>query len=780
MMDKINIEIDGKTVAVEPGAMVIEAADNNGIYIPRFCYHKKLSIAANCRMCLVDVEKAPKPLPACATPVTAGMIVRTRSKRALEAQRAVMEFLLINHPLDCPICDQGGECELQDLAMGYGKDISRYTEGKRTVKDKDIGPLIATEMTRCIQCTRCVRFGEEVAGVREMGGVNRGEHLEIGTYLDHSMSSEISGNIIDLCPVGALTSKPSRFKARAWELQQRSTIAAHDALGSHMNLHVRRDQVIRVVPKENESLNETWLSDRDRFSYTGLESSDRLKQPMIKREGRWEEVDWQMALEQTAAGLQHVVDHHGPSQLAALASPNATLEEFYLLQKIMRALGSENIDHRLRQTDFSYQDAMPLFPGLQAGEIADIENADRILIMGSDIHHEVPLFGQRVRKAQLAGAQVQVINPLAFDYHFAVTEQAVVSPAQMLKTLASIANALNITGVPQLAANKTATAMAQNLSQGQKIMIVLGAIAQQHPQATLIKHIAKLIADHCAGKVVILTEGSNTAGASLAGMLPHRGVAGQKIENPGLNATDFWQGLKGYVLFDVEPALDSAEPARAMAALNKADFVVAFSTFASADLLEIADVILPIAPFTETSGTRVNMAGLSQSFTAVNKPYAQVRPGWKVLRVLGNILELDGFDYEDSLQVQAEVQLALDQRVEPPIANVPKDLIFPDGPELARITTWPIYRIDPLTRRAMPLQGTVLNPAPAVYMNKELAQQLGVQAGQDFTVRQGQGSATLPVVVTSGVPTDCVYIPAGFPETAGLGASFGAIEIVRS
>ncbi len=771
-MDKFNIEIDGKTIEADPGSMLIEAADNNGIHIPRFCYHKKLSVAANCRMCLVEVEKAPKPLPACATPVTAGMIVRTRSKKALEAQRAVMEFLLINHPLDCPICDQGGECELQDVAMGYGKDLSRYTEGKRTVKDKNIGPLISTEMTRCIQCTRCVRFGEEVAGFREMGGMNRGEHLEIGTYLDHNLQSEVSGNIIDLCPVGALTSKPFRFKARAWELQQRPSIAPHDALGSNINVHLRRGEVMRVVPRDNESINETWLSDRDRFAYTGLNSDDRLMQPMIKRKGVWETVDWSLALEQAAIGLKEIINLEGADELAALASTQSTLEELYLLQKIMRCLGSPHVDHRVRQIDFSCQDAMPLFPGLYQS-IEQIEHADQILILGSNIHHDMPLLALRIRKAQVHGAKVHAINPLPFTYHFDVQHDCVCDPQDMIILLMGIAAALNISLGVEASISDTAKAIATDLQSGKRVTILLGVLVEHHPQSSLIRHLAKLIADQCLGQVGLLTEGPNAAGAWLAGMVPHRQAAGKKANKMGQDAAQLCETpKKGYVLFNLEP-LDIGQT-NVMQTLKAAKFVIALTSFKQADLLDVADVILPIAPFTETVGTFVNLTGLWQSFTAVSKPFGEVRPGWKVLRVLGNLLELPGFDYEDAFAIRDELKAQVDAFTPDAPAPLPA-ITKPSAQEgLVRVGHWPIYRGDPLVRRAQPLQDSGLNGSVAAFVHPALAVRLKLTVGQHVIVQQSHAHIQLPLQVDERLPMNVVYIPAGYSETAIL-ADYAAV-----
>ena len=639
-MSDIEIEIDGQSLKAKPNQMVIQVADEAGIYIPRFCYHKHLTVAANCRMCLVEVEKSPKTLPACATPVMPGMKVFTRSPKALAAQKAVMEFLLINHPLDCPICDQGGECELQDLSLGFGSADSNYNEGKRAVKDKDIGPLISTEMTRCIQCTRCVRFGDEIAGLRELGATGRGEHMEIGTYVEHAIQSEVSGNIIDLCPVGALTSKPFRFTARAWELQQFPTISAHDCIGSNIYAHTRNGKVMRVVPRENKGLNETWISDRDRFAYEALYHADRLTVPHIRVGNTWQETDWQTALEFAAEGLQKVIAANGAEQVGALASPNSTVEEFYLLQKLLRQLGSSHIDHRLRQTDFADQDAMPLFPGLGAS-LAELENADVILLVGSNIQKEQPMASLRVRKAFRKGASIISVNMLDYRFNFDVVEKYIVAPHDFLDGLTHAANS-------------------NYLANGKKVHIILGALALNHPDAAHIRKCVTEIAERCNGVVSILTEGANAAGAWLAGAIPHRLAAGQADAKAGLNARAlFTIPRQAYLLLNVEPELDCAEPVTAMRALERAEFVVSFSVFDSAALRHVAKVIFPVAPFTETSGTFVNAAGDWQSFRGVATAVGESRPAWKVLRVMGNLLQAEGFEYNSSEDVLEELKACL-------------------------------------------------------------------------------------------------------------------------
>lgn len=785
-MSDIEIEIDGKKCQAKPNAMVIQVADEAGIYIPRFCYHKHLSIAANCRMCLVEVEKAPKPMPACATPVMAGMKVFTKSAKALAAQKAVMEFLLINHPLDCPICDQGGECELQDLSMGYGDADSYYKEGKRAVPDQDLGPLIATEMTRCILCTRCVRFGDEIAGLRELGVTNRGESDRIEMYLEKSIQSEVSGNVIDLCPVGALTSKPYRFTARPWELQQRPGVAAHDCLGSNINVHTRNGKVMRVVPRENNDINLTWISDRDRFSYQGLDHPDRLEKPLIRVDGHWKETDWQTALDFAIGRLQQVMSKHGVEQFGALASPNSTLEEFYLLQKLMRSLGSDNVDHRLRQTDFSDQDSFGLFPGLNE-TVADIENADAILLVGSNIQKEQPMASIRVRKAFLKGASVISVNMMDYRFHFDIKEKEIVVPDELVMALARIAKALgcNAAELAQVKVTAKAEAIAKQLQEKKKIKILLGALAFNHPQAASIRSLVELIANTLSKEntsVNYLSEGANAAGAWIAGAVPHRLAGGRKAEKNGLDAQSMLQKkLKAYLLLNVEPDLDSSNPVVSVEALRDAEIVIALSMFKNPVLEQSAHVILPIAPFTETSGTFVNATGAWQSFAGVASAMGESRPAWKVLRVLGNWLQLPNFEYESSEDVREEVKSLLTNPEAKP-AMIAKNAITEPGNSLVRIGEVPSYSLDSLVRRASALQTTqavVEGGLASVRLNPETAKQLQCSLGQAVTVIQNEQRVLLPVVYDERVPPRAVYIVNGLAATSGLSELFGAIQIMR-
>jgi len=786
----VTIQIDGKPYQAKSGQMLIEITDANGIDIPRFCYHKKLSVAANCRMCLVDVEKAPKPLPACATPVMDGMIVRTRSEKALIAQKAVMEFLLINHPLDCPICDQGGECELQDMAMGYGKDASRYQEGKRVVLDKNLGPLIATEMTRCIHCTRCVRFSQEISGIQEMGTPGRGEHTKIGTYIEKNINSELSGNMIDLCPVGALTSKPFRFSARAWEMQQADSIAPHDAVGSNIHLHIRRNQIMRVAPKENEAVNEVWISDRDRYSYQGITAKDRLTSPMIKTQGKWQQTDWEQALTFAVQGLKKVKDADGSNSIGALASPTATLEELYLLQKLMRGIGSQNIDHRLRQIDFRDQDAAPLFPYL-GQTIADLEQCDAALVIGSHLRKEQPLLNHRLRKATLRGAKVILLNPVDYEFNLAIADKIIAAPTAWVENLAGIAKSLlQSTLIPaamrellaNVSVNEHQAAIAQTLIEsGEKRTILLGNLATAHPEFSTIRALAATIAELSGADLGYLGEGS---GAWLAGALPHRAAAGEPVKAAGLNAhTMLSQSLKGYILLGLEPELDSINGATALATLKKAEFVVSLSAYQTPTMESYADVILPIALFPETSGTYVNCEGRWQSFTGVVAPPGDARPAWKILRVLANLFELDGFDYIASDQVRDELRALIgDKKAENQTAwQIPTRLsVDPANKGLQRITEMPIYSVDALVRRASALQNTMdAKITQGVHINPKLAAQLSLAADKPVRVKQDEAQVTLPVVIDERVPDNSVLIYAGQVANQALDTWHGLIELTN-
>jgi len=701
--DKINMEVDGRAVVARPGQMIIEVTDTADIYVPRFCYHEKLSIAANCRMCLVEVENVPKPLPACATPVADGMKVLTRSALAKSAQRATMEFLLINHPLDCPICDQGGECELQDLALGYGNDVSRYTEKKRVVKDSDLGPLVSTDMTRCIHCTRCVRFGEEIAGIQELGTIGRGENTEIGTFIEKSVNHELSGNIIDLCPVGALNSKPFRYQARSWEMTQSETVAPHDCVGSNLYAHVRRGRLMRVVPRDNESVNETWISDRDRFSYEGVYAEDRLHRPMLKKDGEWIESDWEAALQVVAEGIRSATSEQDGRQAGFVASPSATLEELYLLNRISRGVGSDNIDHRLRRADFTDQQNDPLMPGIGM-PLAELETLDGFLIIGSDLRHEAPMLAHRVRKAAITGAKISILNPSEFALLFDVAENMIVAPSMMTQTLEDLVVLASGKASKKSAAESLA-AIAKILAEADKSAIMLGHLAGCHPDFGSIRRLAARLAEITGAGLGYVTEGANSAGGALAGALPHRSVAGTRIASPGKTVQEMLSNpLGACVLLGIEPEYDTRTGVASIAVLEQTPLVVSMSPFVTDTMKSYADVLLPIGTFAETAGTFVNCEGRWQSFEGIATPVGEARPGWKVLRVLGNLLGLEGFEYETTSEVRQELaSLTEGMETSKELAGedaVPQDQ---DNPALVEV---PMHAIDPLVRRSAALQST--------------------------------------------------------------------------
>lgn len=770
----VEIQLDGKKVEVPEGSMVMHAAEKAGTMIPHFCYHKKLSIAANCRMCLVDVEKAPKPMPACATPVTQGMIVRTKSDKAIKAQQSVMEFLLINHPLDCPICDQGGECQLQDMAVGYGKGASRYEEEKRVVFHKEVGPLISMEeMSRCIQCTRCVRFGQEIAGQMELGMVNRGEHSEITTFVNGTVDSELSGNMIDICPVGALTSKPFRYSARTWELSRRKSVSPHDSTGANLIVQVKNHKVLRVVPLENEAVNECWIADRDRFSYEALNSDARLTQPMVKQGGQWKSVDWTVALEYVANGLKNIKSQHGAASIGALASATSTSEELFLLGQLVRGLGSQNIDHRLRQSDFRVDAGAVRWLGLP---IAELSSVDRALVIGSFLRKDHPLFAQRLRQAARHGAQIMRVGAQAEDWALPVGAEIVAAPSQWLSVLievaAAVATAKGVTAPLAVQPGEQAQAIAEALLSGSKGAVLLGQAASAHPQAAELLSIANWIAVQTGASCGFLGDSGNQVGAQLVGALPGQG---------GLNAAEMLaKPLKAYLLFNTEPVLDAANAAQAAKALAAAEMVVAFSPFQAN--VEFADVILPIAPFTETGGSFVNAEGRVQSFHGVVRPLGETRPGWKVLRVLGNLLGLNAFTQESVEDVRAAAGLNDAAKVSARLSNAssatPQLVAAPAG--LQRIANVPLYATDSVVRRAPSLQATADAAAPLLAIGAALAAKLGVQAGAKVRVKQGEGGVVLPVAIDATLAADTVRVSAGCPETAALGAVFGTVSLERA
>jgi len=770
----VEIQLDGQKVQVAEGSMVMHAADAAGVYIPHFCYHKKLSIAANCRMCLVDVEKAPKPMPACATPVTPGMVVHTKSDKALKAQQSVMEFLLINHPLDCPVCDQGGECQLQDLAVGYGASTGRYSEEKRVVFRKDVGPLISMEeMQRCIHCTRCIRFGQEIGGVMELGMVNRGEHAEITTIHGGTVDSELSGNVIDLCPVGALTNKPFRFSARTWELSRRKSISPHDSTGTNLIVQIKGSQVLRVVPQDNEAVNECWIADRDRYSYEALNSDSRLSAPRIKQGGQWQTVDWQTALDYVVDGLRRVEAEFGPGQVGAIGSPHATTEELHLLAKLVRGLGSGHIDHRVRQAEGGHR--------AEAGKafwlgrsIAELSSLDRVFVIGSFLRKDHPLFAQRIRQAARHGAAVHSLHALADDWAMTMGRRLVAAPLAWVDALAGVAAeiaAINGVAAPVPATpSEDAKAIAASLLMGERKALLLGNAAMDHPHASALLALANWIGAQVGATVGYLGAAANSVGAQLVGALPDDG---------GLSASQMLtQPMKALLLLHTEPLLDTADAAATALAMKQAGMVVALSPFADAGA-DFADVMLPIAPFTETAGSFVNAEGRVQSFNGIVKPLGETRPGWKVLRVLGNLLGLPGFEHESAEQVRAEalgdpasVAARLSNAGPAPVAVAPQTA-------LQRVADVPIYATDLLVRRAHALQHTADAAAPKAWLPQALWDRLGLQRGAKVLVQQGTVAQVLPAELDASLAPDVVRVPAAHPDTVGLGPMFGLVAVEK-
>ena len=782
VVDTVNIEIDGQAMEVPKNSMIIEATDKAGISIPRFCYHSKLSIAANCRMCLVDVEKAPKPMPACATPVMDGMKIYTHSRRAIDAQHGVMEFLLINHPLDCPVCDQGGECELQDLAMGYGRSVSRFSERKRVVEDHDIGSLVQTDLTRCIQCTRCVRFLDEIAGTNELGMFGRGDRSEIGTSLAQGIDSELSGNVIDLCPVGALTNKPFRFSARAWELMARPSLAAHDGVGSKLWYHTRRGDVMRAVPRESESTNETWLSDRDRYSHFGLNAEDRVLEPMIKVDGKWANVTWDEGIRAASVALRSTVTEHGGASLGVLMSPSLSTEEYFLAQRMAGGLDCLNIDHRLREQDFSDDGARNQKTAFSA-PMSAIDDANAIFLIGSNIRHEAPILGQRVRKAWRKGAQVAVLNPVDWNLHFSVVNKIISAPQNLVTELAALALAVADTCDKVIPASLQAalsgvqvsdshTAIAEMLNSDGKKSIILGQSAMAHEQASWLRQLSGWIAQASGADLNLVPHGANSTGAAMAGALPK--FAGNT--DSGLNCRDMLTTpLKAYLLWDIEPEFDLANPLLAKNALAAAETVVAVASFAGEGLKASADVILPLAPLAESEGLFFTYDGQSIAAEPAVKPAGQARPGWKILRRLGASLEVDGFSQVDLDSVRTELLLEINQGDE---TTGSIDLAAPvSGGDLYRVGEVAIYAVDALCRRSEYLQDTVHAQSAYVGLNPDDAGSRGLVEGHEVKVSQGTENITLPVRICSELPAGAVWVKSATDTSSALGDSFGPISV---
>ena len=777
----VNVEVDGKAVQVPHGSTVMDATNKLGVYVPHFCYHKKLTIAANCRMCLVQVEKAPKPLPACATPATEGMKIWTHSDLAVDAQKGVMEFLLINHPLDCPICDQGGECQLQDLAVGYGASESRYDEPKRVVFQKNLGPLVsAAEMTRCIHCTRCVRFGQEIAGVMELGMVGRGEHAEIVSFVGQTVDSELSGNMIDLCPVGALTSKPFRYAARTWELSRRKSVAPHDSLGSNLIVQVKGNEVMRVLPLENEAINECWLSDKDRFSYEALNSDERLTVPMINAGGTWREVDWATALQRVATGLKDVAARHGGESIGALLSPHATLEELALGARLVRALGSDNIDYRLRQTDFRGSPRGARWLGFP---VTDIAVLDRVLVVGSFLRNDHPLIAQRLRQAAKKKTRLMKLHAVDDDWLMPVAHKAIVAPSLLPSMLAEIlVAAAQGAGKPlppglQEGESVEPTAIAQiiaaDLLSGERKAILLGNLAEQHPEASQLHALAQALADVTGATLGFLREAANSVGAEIAQARPMAA---------GLDARAMLdEPRRAYLVLHAEAEFDFANPVATRAALERAELVVVMSPFRHA--AAYADVLLPISPFTETSGTFVNCEGRVQSFRGVVQPRGETRPGWKVLRVLGSMLGVRDFDFDSSEQVRDSVLPADDAGIARLLDNRTDVAIAPPARAVSgieRVADVPSYFADPLVRRAASLQQTRDAQPPRARVHRTLLDQLGIASGAQIKVRQGRGEAVVAAVADPRLPPGVIAVSAAHASTCALDGLSGPVSVERA
>ncbi|MFC7302139.1 NADH-quinone oxidoreductase subunit NuoG [Cognatiluteimonas weifangensis] len=733
--DQVTVFIDGVELAAPKGSMIIQAADRAGIAIPRFCYHDKLSIAANCRMCLVDVEKMGKPAPACATPVMDGMQVRTRSEKALRAQRNVMEFLLINHPLDCPVCDQGGECELQDLSLGYGRSVSRFSERKRIVADEDLGPLVATDMTRCIHCTRCVRFTAEIAGTYELGGMMRGEQMQIGTYDGKPLTTELSGNVIDVCPVGALTNKVFRFRARPWELIARESLGYHDALGSNLFVHARRGDVMRTVPRDNDAVNECWLSDRDRYSHQGLYAEDRATTPLLRvarngDDGDWREASWDEAL---AKAAQILGEHRGDA-LGVLVHPATSNEEGTLLARLAQALGSGNLDHRIAQQDLADGAVAEVF-GMP---VADIEQADAIVVVGSQLRYEVPLLQARVRKASLHGTKVHVVNPVDFEFTFEIASKRIVPPSQLAAALGQV-----------------------ELGEARRVAVILGGVAESSPYASAIRAAARAFAEAHGAALCRIPQGANALGLARHGVLPGARDAQAMLRDP----------RAAYVLYGIEPGLDFADQALAMQALGQAQ-VVAFSQFACQSTRKVADVILPIGALPEIDAILTNLDGFDQHAVAAGKLPGEARAGWRVLRALGGALDAAGFDFTelDEMRAAAAPQtVAVARGTAAPVSG--------NGLELA--VSQAIYRSDAVVRRAAALQAHPLTVGARIVLHPDDARPLGLADKAVARVAAGQGVATLPVALDARVAPGCAWIESGYGATAPL-LTAGRVEVARA
>ncbi|HIL42913.1 MAG TPA: NADH-quinone oxidoreductase subunit G [Gammaproteobacteria bacterium] len=737
------IEIDGKLVNAEAGEKLIEVTDRVGISVPRFCYHEKLSVAANCRMCLVDVEGAPKPQPACSTPVSEGMKVSTQNEKAKSAQKSVMEFLLINHPLDCPICDQGGECELQDVAMSYGSNVSRFNEGKRVIADSNIGALIHTDMTRCIHCTRCVRFGTEIAGIMEMGGTGRGESLKIEPFLNEGIQSELSGNMIDVCPVGALTSKPFRYELRSWQMNSTESIARHDLVGSNINVQTYKGKVKRIVARSNDSVNETWISDRDRFSYEGLSHSNRLLKPQVKFDGTWKEVSWEVALDFCVKGLlRSAGESNSMNSLGVLASKTATLEEYYLLQKLVSELGCENIDYRLGVKDT--KNTINLESNVK---LSDLEKIDHALIVGSYTRLEQPMINHRLRKAALRGGTVDVINSMQFDFNLALNNENIIIPCEIANLLASTLKVvLESTNqdVPEelnkLTITKSATKIAKKLLSSDASVIVLGEHVINNDNAKNISNLVAMLAKNTNSSTLNLSKTGNSIAADIAGFFPGK---------DGLDVNSMLgKDMNAYIMFDVYPEYDFHNSSTAIKALSdKNSFIVSMNSFYNNNVADYSDVMLPISSYYETSGTHVNIEGEFQTFAASVKAPQESKPAWKVIKVLADLLDISGFNYSDSSNVLEEAKHNIKQG-----HRAEESINITDTNSVEVIWQPSPYSIDALLRHSDSLQETKIGQINKATMNSSTAKHLNLGDKDDYL--------GVPVVISSLVANNCVFINA--------------------
>ncbi len=793
MSDSITVTINGQQVKAQAGQLLIDVADDNDIVVPRFCYHKKLSVAANCRMCLVEIERSPKPMPACATHVMDGMVVQTRSAAAIAAQKSTMEFLLINHPLDCPICDQGGECELQDVAMGFGDGVSRYTEQKRVVMDKNIGPLIATDFTRCIHCTRCIRFGDEIAGLPEMGATGRGEHVEIGTYIEKSISSELSGNVIDVCPVGALTAKPSRYTARPWELTQHASVSAHDCVGSNIYVHTRGNELIRVVPRENESINESWISDRDRFSYTAFSSDQRVLGPMMRVDGQLKVVDWETAIQAATAKLSAAANQDS-NKIAALISPQATLEEHYLVQNLVRGLGSNNIDHRLNQVDFSTQDKAPTMPWL-GRSLASIESLDAALMVAGNLRLEQPILSHRLRKASINnGAKISSISHLAGQYNYTLEADLAGSAEQLVSDLAAVAKAAfeqskeslsdRLAGlVNNIKITADQEAIAKSLKSGRNSALVVGVQAISSPYLSLIQELCEAISSVTGSSLGYLSLSANSAGACLAGCLPHRLAAGIDSEKSGQNATQIVESAHNVLVnFGINPVLDLESGGAVQKLADNNDFIISINSMTNSFDRDNADLILPLASNTETSGTFVNVEGLWQSFKGCVKARGQSRQGWKILTALGQLLLPGEYEYVDSSQVKEAVKADChDFTLDNQCGIQSRDSRLPSNARgIQKLGFVPVYASDDAVRLSAPLQSTpLMKEQCTIAMSRAQAEKLKLADAVQVHIKQGSGTAALQLRLSDEVPAGCVAIPCGIEAVKDLGEAFGSVELEK-